>query len=262
MPLNTRAPSCSSAAEHRRRTGPRHPMKRLHGKAHPGVLAALLLSVVLVLGGAYWVVSMPQAPERDAFSPELVTEGVVLDRALAGAPAHIYLRDFELQKSAASCGPASVRNVLVSLDRDVVSERALFGSDIAGWLRMQVLGMTLEQVATLLEHHEAGMVTVARDLDYATFIAHLERSNDPAWRYLVNFDRAPLFGVQIGHFSPLGGYNSASGMVTLLDVTPGYGMSLVPAPLLYAATATRDPDSGLGRGLVAVHVGDDSAAAP
>lgn len=94
----------------------------------------------------------------------------------------------------------------------------------------------------------------ARDLDYAAFLAHLERTNDPAWRYLVNFDRDPVFGVSIGHFSPLGGYDAASGLVTLLDVTPGYGMSLIPAPLLYEAITTVDPDSGLGRGLVAVRL--------
>lgn len=262
MPLNTRTPSCCDAVGERRRRVPLRTQSRMCGKIHSGVFAVLVLSVALVLGGAYWSVSMPDAPPRDAFAPELVTEGVVLDRALARAPAHVYLRDFALQETAASCGAASVRNVLVSVNHEALSERALFGSDLAGWLRMQVLGMTLERVAQLLTKQGVEAVTVVRDVDYAAFVEHLERSNDPAWRYIVNFDRAPLFGVPIGHLSPLGGYDSASGLVTVLDVTPGYGMSLVPAPLLYAATATRDPDSGLGRGLVAVHVGDDATAAP
>ncbi|NCA71700.1 MAG: phytochelatin synthase, partial [Sphingobacteriia bacterium] len=149
-------------------------------------MAAIVLAVAFVCVGGAWAFGMgvwwllPPPPE--AVADGVVREGPLLEQALARAPARLYLVDFELQERLTSCAPASVRNLLVSSDHAVESERALFDAQPVGWMRMLVLGMTLEQVAGLLEHNEAGQVEIARDLDYAAFLAQLERTNDPAWR--------------------------------------------------------------------------------
>jgi Phytochelatin synthase len=38
------------------------------------------------------------------------------------------------------------------------------------------------------------------------FREHLKGSNDPAHRYILNFDRKMIFGAGGGHQSPIGGY--------------------------------------------------------
>lgn len=193
-------------------------------------------------------------PNPALFSTEVVLEGDELRAALSSPVAGMYMPYFRLQEAWSSCAPASVRNVLASLGRHVEDESDLFVDDWIGQARMLVMGMPLEQAATLFPGQAVEDVTVLRDMDYATFLEHMERSNDPGWRYIVNFDRKPLFGVSIGHFSPLGGYDAVSGKVLLLDVTPGYGMSIAPAALLFAAMNTPDSQTGLNRGLIAVKV--------
>ena len=67
----------------------------------------------------------------------------------------------------------------------------------------------------------------------------------------MNFDRAPLFGEDIGHHSPIGGYLEEHDLVFILDVLDEYKPFLVPAELLYRAMDTTDSESGLKRGLLA-----------
>jgi hypothetical protein len=80
----------------------------------------------------------------------------------------------------------------------------------------------------------------------------LAEADLPNTRLIVDFDRAPLFGIAVGHFSPIGGFDPANGLVTLLDVTEGYGFSLVPARRLFEATRAEDPVSGQSRGLLRI----------
>ena len=192
-------------------------------------------------------------PER--FASAVVTHGPNLAAAEATPLARAYLRDFHTQAHPSSCGPASLRNVLASLGRPVESERALFEDAPPAWLRMRVMGMTLDEVAALARASGVGYVQVHRDLSAADLRALLRSLSQPGRRLVVNFDRAPLHGVSLGHFSPIGDFDPASDRVLLLDVTPGYGPQLVPTPLLVAAMRTRDPASGRLRGLIQIDAG-------
>ena len=107
--------------------------------------------------------------------------------------------------------------------------------------------MTLDDVAALLQERGIGRVEVLRDLPYEAFLTTLLRCNDIANRCIVNFDREPVFGVSVGHFSPVAGYDSHNDLVTLLDVTPGFGPTLTPSDFaLY-----RRPDQGFGNAEIA-----------
>jgi hypothetical protein len=55
-----------------------------------------------------------------------------------------------------------------------------------------------------------------RDLSEDQFLEHLRRSNDPARRYIVNFDRAQIFGAGVGHHSPIGGDLAAEDLAFVL----------------------------------------------
>jgi hypothetical protein len=81
--------------------------------------------------------------------------------------------------------------------------------------------VTLDVLATLASQRQVGQVTISRDLPYKAFLAHLRQSDSLTNRYIVNFNRAAVFGVSIGHFSPIGGYDPGRDLVTLLDATPG-----------------------------------------
>jgi hypothetical protein len=92
--------------------------------------------------------------------------------------------------------------------------------------------------------------TILRDLAPDGFRAHVARANDPARRYVVNFDRRPLFGWGGGHHSPLAGLLADRALV--LDVNRRVGPWLIAVDHLYAAVATRDPSSGRTRGLLLI----------
>ena len=186
------------------------------------------------------------------FHPEVQVAGTSLQRALDAAPARAYVSDFHFQDTWSTCGPASLRNVLLSLRRAADSERALFGDDRLAWWKALGTGMTLDELAALARANVPFEVAVLRPESLAAFRAVLREADLPRTRLIVNFDRAPLFGVSVGHFSPVGGFDPQTGLVTLLDVTEGYGFSLVPDRLLFQATRTEDPMSGRSRGLLRI----------
>jgi hypothetical protein len=206
---------------------------------------------VLGLFGAYTGYKLSH-PEPDRFDPAVQTAGPALERALGAAPAQTYLSDFRFQQTGSTCGPASLRNVLTSFGDAIASERALFGDDRLSWWKALGTGMTLDELAALARANTSRQVEVLRPETLHEFQAALSGVNMPGSRLIVNFDRAPLFGVAVGHFSPVGGYDPATGLVTLLDVTEGYGFSLVPDRLLFDATRTIDPMAGRARGLLRI----------
>jgi hypothetical protein len=219
------------------------------------VLLAGGLALVLLAVHTGHRLSRPM-PER--FHAEVQTAGPALEEALAAAPASAYLPAFEFQQSRATCGPASLRNALTSLGRPVESERALFGDAGWSWWKALATGMTLDELAALARANASGRlkVEVERSATLDAFRTALGAVDRPHTRLIVNFDRAPLFGAAVGHFSPVGGYDPETGLVMLLDVTEGYGFSLVPDRLLFAATRAPDPVAGEPRGLL--RITDDS----
>ena len=197
-----------------------------------------VLAVLLLLGALAGLSRYGQtllAPQPERFASAVVTRGPALAAAEATPLAQAYRRDFHTQAHPASCGPASLRNVLASLGRPVASERALFDGAPLAWRRMRVMGMTLDELAALAQARGVGRVQVHRDLSAPDFRALLRSLARPGRRLIVNFDRAPLHGVSLGHFSPIGGFDPAGDRVLLLDVTPGYGPQLVPTHVLAAA---------------------------
>ena len=92
----------------------------------------------------------------------------------------------------------------------------------------------------------------------ATCSRRARSAPDTAWsgslanRYIANFDRAPIFGVSIGHFSPIGGYDPERDLVALLDVTSGTDRPWSHPSSSYAAVQTKDPTMGRFRGLLRI----------
>jgi len=184
-----------------------------------------LLSVFgLLLGLGLYMHDLAQ-PHPERYATGVVTEGAALEAMTARPLARRYLSDFHTQTSGASCGPASLRNVLVSLGYPVASEEALFEEDRAGGWRMRLMGMTLDAVAALAERHGLGRVQILRDLSLEAFRGRLRTLDTPGRRLIVNYSRAPINGVSLGHFSPLGGYDPVTDRVLLLVSPRGLALS-------------------------------------
>ncbi len=164
-----------------------------------------------------------------------------LAAALALPVAAIYQRSgLAWQKLTSLCGPTSIANVLRSLGDPV--ERPT----------LRVSGMTLDQMARAVHDQSARRATILRDLSLDDFRAQLERTNDPARRYIVNFHRGALFGWGGGHHSPVAGYLAADDLALVLDVNRRVGPWLVSPERLHAAVSTVDPSARRRRGLLLV----------
>ena len=71
-------------------------------------------------------------------------------------------------------------------------------------------------------------------------------AGDPGRRYIVNFDRAQIFGAGSGHHSPIGGYFEAEDLVFVLDVNFNFQPWLVERKRLFDAVNTFDGDKKRG----------------
>lgn len=165
-----------------------------------------------------------------------------------------YRDSFEYQHNAAFCGPATVINVFRSLGIDHSTQESLFDRAQVSYWKARFLGLTLDELAEIIQANAPLKVTVLRDLTREEFQRHLHRANNPAFRYIINFNRQPLFGVNMGHHSPIGGYLSDANLVFVLDVLDRYRPFLAPAHRLYAAMNTVDAETGKKRGLLLIEV--------
>lgn len=147
------------------------------------------------------------------------------------------------QGIASLCGPTSVGNVLRSMG--VNAKRNPFS-------RFGLRPMALEQLVA-----ESGEIVPApwsvravRPASVEELRAELRRANDDGSRYVINFDRGPLFGHGGGHHSPLGGYLEDEDLAFVLDVNAGFGPWLVsPERLLEAIDTVADWRQNKKRGL-------------
>lgn len=215
-------------------------------------IVAVLALLLAAAGGAGLFARSLSQPHPERYAPGVLFGGAAQSAVLASPVARAYLRDFHTQETFASCGPSSLRNLLASIGAPIASESVLFDGKPWRRLSMQLQGMTLDGLADLAAEQRIGEVAILRDLSYEAFLDHLRQTNSLDHRYIVNFDRAPIFGVSVGHFSPIGGYDAATDRVAILDVTPGFGASLVPAKVLYAAIQTNDSTTGHSRGLLRI----------
>jgi Phytochelatin synthase len=222
-----------------------------------GVRLQVLLCCILIAA-----CSPAPAPVDSITTAPYYQDPALLDRAWQQPVATTYPNPIDYQVNGAFCGPAAVVNLFQSLGIDQYNQDNLFEKAEVSYWKARVMGLTLDELAGLIRANAALEVTVLRDLTREAFRAHLRRANDPAYRYLINFSRQPLFGVDIGHHSPLGGYLEESDLVFVLDVLEVYQPFLVSADRLYAALDTVDSETGQKRGLLAVRAAVQPVALP
>ena len=209
------------------------------------LVGALLFSARGLLFPTRWdVVPITASPHYQA-EPELT-------RAFALPVAASYGRDIVFQPNGSVCGRTSLANVFRSLHAGPESVDGVLEGTGKCWTGMCLGGLTLDELADVARRHGTRKVTALRDLTLEAFREHLSKVNDPARRYVVNFDRGPLFGTSGGHHSPIAAYVAESDEVLVLDVNRKYGPWLVDASRLFAAMDTVDSSSGKKRGLLLI----------
>jgi len=157
------------------------------------------------------------------------------------------------QPNPSVCGPTSVADVMRSLgDHDATPAIVLEGSGKCAFFGICMGGLTLDELADLARMRTHRDVTVLRGLDRAQFHDHLTHVNDPSRRYIINFDRGPLFGTAGGHHSPVTAYLAGEDLVLVIDVNAKYHPWLVKADRLYDAMSLVDEGSGKPRRMLLI----------
>lgn len=208
------------------------------------VLAALVaLPASIVIRGIFF------PPRLDV--PSIKNESTYQDQArLARAwqlpVAASYRPRVLFQPNGSVCGPTSVANVLRSLGRESADVDSVLAGTGKCWSGVCWMGLSLDELAEVTRHATARKVTVLRNLSLARFREELRQTNDPSRRYIVNFQRAPLFGQGGGHHSPIAGFLEAEDLVLVLDVNANFKPWLVTSERLFKAVDTGDADQKRG----------------
>lgn len=198
-----------------------------------------------LLGAGALVVGQSRVPS-EAIASSVTRTPELIERAWqlpAAATFHEYVN---WQSNGSRCGPAAVANAYRSLGEAASTEGKVLAGTGRCWTGVCILGLTLDELAEVARTNTSRKVTVLRDLSEDQFLEHLRRSNDPGRRYIVNFDRAQIFGAGVGHYSPIGGYLEAEELVFVLDVNSDYQPWLVERKRLFAAVNTFDGDKRRG----------------
>ena len=201
----------------------------------------LLVLAVLVAYPVYFVVRGVFFPPTFAVTP-IQTTAVYQDTNLLAKAwelpvARTFHATLAYQRNGSTCGPTSLSDVERSwgLSSD---ERSILEGTGKCWSGMCFGGLSLDEVAEIARRNTKHKVTVLRGLNYADFRALLPRFNDPARRYVANFQRGMLMGKGTGHFSPIGGYLEKEDLVFVLDVNKKYEPWLVEPKRLFDAIDT------------------------
>lgn len=176
----------------------------------------------------------------------------LLESAWALPVAKTYRESFEYQINPMFCGPATAVNVLKSLGITKYQQSNVFDPSSISYFKALAAGLTLDEMATLVQAASGAKVVALHDLTLVQFREHLKRSNDPALRYTINFHRKPLWGYSAGHHSPIGGYLEKEDLVFVLDVYDPFKPFLVSSQRLYEAMNTVDDEAGKTRGLLVI----------
>jgi hypothetical protein len=174
----------------------------------------------------------------------------LLERAWKMPVAASYQRGFFFQPNGSFCGPTSVANVQRSLGDASASPDSVLAGTGECWTGMCWGGLSLDALADIARHATGRKVTLLRDLSLAQFRDELRRVNDPKLRYIVNFQRAPLFAQGGGHHSPIAAYLEPEDLVLVLDVNENFKPWLVKSERLFKAVDTGD--TGKKRGLLRI----------
>jgi Phytochelatin synthase len=198
-----------------------------------------------LLGAGALVVAKSRVPS-EAIASSVTRKPELIERAWHLPVAATFHRYVSWQSNGSRCGPAAVANAYRSLGEAASTEGKVLAGTGRCWTGVCILGLTLDELAEVARANTSRKVTVLRDLSEDQFLEHLRRSNDPGRRYIVNFDRAQIFGAGVGHHSPIGGYLEAEGLVFVLDVNSDYQPWLVEWKRLFAAVNTFDGDKKRG----------------
>jgi hypothetical protein len=215
-------------------------MKRWHRVS----ISSIVIAVGLVCAGAL-VVGRSHVP-AEAIASSVTRTPALMERAWRLPVATTFQRHVDWQSNGSRCGPAAVANAYRSLGEAARTEGEVLAGTWSCWTGVCIMGLTLDELAKVAQSHTSRNVTVLRDLSEKQFLEHLRRSNDPGRRYIVNFDRARIFGAGSGHHSPIGGYLEAEDLVFVLDVNADFQPWLVERRRLFEAVNTFDGDKKRG----------------
>ncbi|MCP5426566.1 MAG: phytochelatin synthase [Gammaproteobacteria bacterium] len=222
------------------------------------VVSVPAIAIIAIFVFVAWkVMAPPETVPVDSIAEKPYYQNpALLKRAWDLPVARRYKTDFQYQINAAFCGPATLINLLASLgDKGEYTQETIFEKSGVGYWKARILGLTLDEMAQLIQDNRPDLqVTVLRDLTLAEFRKLLPQTNDTRYRYLINFQRAPLFGVVVGHHSPIGGYLADQDLVFVLDVLSDYQPFLVPSERLFEAMNTVDSETKKKRGLLRVEM--------
>lgn len=177
-------------------------------------------------------------------------DAALLERAWQLPVAASYRKGFFFQPNGSLCGPTSLANVQRSLGAASASADTVLAGTGECWTGVCWGGLSLDALAEVARHATGRKVTLLRDLSLAQFRDELKRVNDPKLRYIVNFQRAPLFAQGGGHHSPIAGYLEPEDLVLVLDVNESFKPWLVESERLFKAVDTAD--TGKKRGLLRI----------
>jgi hypothetical protein len=187
--------------------------------------------------------------------PSIKSEATYQDRALLERAWHLpvaatYQRRLFFQPNGSVCGPTSVANVMRSFGSESASVDSVLDGTGQCWTGICWMGLSLDELAEVTRHATGRKVTLLRDLTLEQFRDELRHVNDVDRRYIVNFQRAPLFAQGGGHHSPLAGYLEEEDLALVLDVNENFKPWLVKAERLFKAVDTGD--AGHKRGLLRI----------
>jgi phytochelatin synthase len=207
------------------------------------------MAVALALGAVELVVNRTKV-SAPAIASSVIHADDAIERAWKLPAAASFRHQISWQSNASLCGPSSLANVFRSFREDAASESSVLAGTGLCWTGFCIMGLTLDELAGLARAKTRRSVTVLREMSAEEFRDHLKRSNDPAHRYIINFDRKMIFGAGGGHHSPIGGYLAQQDLVFVLDVNRDYGPWLVERRRLFDAMNTWDGDQKRGMLLI------------
>ncbi|HKY39490.1 MAG TPA: phytochelatin synthase family protein [Polyangiaceae bacterium] len=170
----------------------------------------------------------------------------LMERAWQLPVAATYRSGLFYQTNGSLCGPTSVANVQRSLGKLAASADSVVEGTGKCWSGACMMGLTLDELAEVARHATGRKVTLLRDLSLQQFREELRHVNELGRRYIVNFQRAPLFAQGGGHHSPIAGYLEVEDLVLVLDVNEKFKPWLVKADRLFKAVDTSDGDKKRG----------------
>jgi hypothetical protein len=207
------------------------------------IIAAVLLIICLLGAGAIWL--LPPGVPEPAIQTSVIRDPILMEKAWSLPVAAAFGRHVDWQSNASLCGPASIANALRSFGDEIDTESEVLSGTGRCSLGFCFMGLTLDELAEVAKtHHDK--VAVLRDMTADQFREELRHANDPARRYIINFDREKIFGAGVGHHSPIGGYLEEEDLVLVLDVNGAFQPWLIERERLFNAMDTLDGERKRG----------------